>query len=417
MENKQFQLIESARASLCRQRKRKVPFIIKLACVLVSLVILFYISIIGKSIIVPLFIGFLLSMVLLPMANFFERKLRFPRILTSLLSPIIFVLGVLAIIYLLGTQIAQFQNELPELQKQLTDLFHKTQHFIAEQFQVTEQEQLNYLKKNTESTIKHGGAVVGDVLSTLTTVIGASVFVFLYTFFFLLYRSHLAKFIVWCFPPSDQKKVRDVVSSIQTIIKQYIVGLGIQITFITIALFTAFSIIGIKYALFFAALCGLLNLIPYIGIFTATVLATLVTLATNEPVNALWVVISVIVVNSIDGNIITPKVIGSKVSLNSFVVLFGIIVAESIWGIAGMFLAIPILAIARIIFDAVEDLKPYGFLLGEENAPTPMFEKYYDRYFTKTKPKDEDLPQNLQTEEQNHQEYDERKSDETDKDS
>src|SRR5690606_39373618 len=107
----------------------------------------------------------------------------------------------------------------------------------------------------------------------------------------------------------------------------------------------------------------------YIAICAATVLASVITLATGDQIQALWVVIAVIVVNSIDGNIITPKIIGSKVALNSFVVLFGIVIAESIWGIAGMFLAIPILAIFKIIFDNVEGLRPYGFVLGEDSAP------------------------------------------------
>lgn len=389
--------------------KKGLPFIIRLACVLISIMILFYISIIGKSIIVPLIIGFLISMLLLPIANFLEKKLRFPRILTSLLSPILFAIAVLGIVYLLGMQIVQFQDDLPELKDQVTNLFHDAQVFIAEKFKVSEKEQLEYIRQNTEETIKKGSTVVGGVLVSVSSIFAGATFVFLYIFFFLLYRSHLVKFIVWCFPPEDQKQVRQVVDSIQSIIKQYILGLGIQVVFITLSLFAIFSIIGIKYALFFAALCGLMNLIPYIGIFSATALAALVTLATGEPINALWVIVSVIVVNSIDGNILTPKVIGSKVSLNSFVVLFGIIVAESIWGIAGMFLAIPILAIAKIIFDAVPDLKPYGFFLGEDNAPTPAFEKYYDRYLNRRKPKDEELPDALQTEEQNHQAFDENK--------
>src|SRR5690606_20195899 len=101
----------------------------------------------------------------------------------------------------------------------------------------------------------------------------------------------------------------------------------------------------------------------------------LFSLTTYKPIDDLQVITFVTVVYSIDGIIITTKVIVSKVSLNSFVVLFGIIVAESIWGIAGMFLAIPILAILKIVFDSVGDLRPYGFLLGEENAPTPLFEK------------------------------------------
>lgn len=385
--------------------KKRVPFIIKLTCVLISLIAIVYIGILGKSLLVPLIIGFLISMLLLPLANFQERKLKFPRIVSSLISPILFVLGVLGIGYLIGTQIARFTDDIPEFQQQMVDLFYKGTGFVQEKFGVSEEEQIQYINKNAETTIKKGSEMVGGMLLSVTNVLAASTFVFLYIFFFLLYRSHLVKFIVWCFRPEHQKQVREVLTSVQSIIKQYIFGLMIQMAFIAIALIIAFSVIGIKYAVLFAILCAVMNLIPYIGIFSATVLASLVTLTTGEPIDALWVIISVIVVNSIDGNIITPKVIGSKVSLNSFVVLFGIIVAESIWGIAGMFLAIPILAILKIVFDSVGDLRPYGFLLGEENAPTPLFEKYYDRYFYRKKPKNADIPRPFQSEEKNHEEF------------
>ncbi|MEG1021871.1 MAG: AI-2E family transporter [Myroides sp.] len=393
-------------------QKKKVPFVVRLACVLFSLIAIVYISIIGKSVLVPLVIGFLVSMLLLPLSNFQERKLKFPRIVSSLVSPILFTLAVIAVFYFIGTQMAQFTEDLPEFKQQMEKLFHETQVFVYDRFGVSEQEQINYIEKNAEEVLKRGSGVVGTAVTSLTSMLASAMFIFLGIFFFLLYRSHLVKFLIWCFPPKDQIKVKEVIVEIQSIIKRYILGLMIQVVAVSGLMFIAYSIIGIKYALLFAVLCGVLNLIPYVGVFVATILAAIVTLATGEPIQALWVIVAVLVVNSIDGNIITPKIIGSKVALNSFVVLFGIVIAESIWGIAGMFLAIPVLAIFKIIFDNVEGLRPYGFVLGEDNAPTPLFEKYYDRYIYRKKPKDEDLPKVLQTEEQNHEE-DETSTDDT----
>lgn len=384
--------------------KDKIPFVIRLTCVLLSIIAIVYIGIIGKPVLVPLVIGFLVAMLLLPLSNFQERKLKLPRIVSSLVSAILFSLAVIGVFYFIGTQMAQFTEDLPEFKQQMEDLFHNGQVYVYEKFGVSEEEQLQYIEKNAEEVLKKGSGVVGTAVSSVTSMLASAMFIFLGIFFFLLYRSHLVKFIIWCFPPKDQSKVKEVVSEIQSIIKQYILGLMIQVVIVSILMFIAYSIIGIKYAILFAVLCGVLNLIPYVGIFTATVLAAVVTLATGEPIQALWVIVAVLIVNSIDGNIITPKIIGSKVSLNSFVVLFGIVVAESIWGIAGMFLAIPILAIFKIIFDNVEGLRPYGFLLGEDSAPTPLFEKYYNKYIYRRKPKDEELPRALQTEEQNHEE-------------
>ncbi len=412
MQNENIEINEDQVINDPNQPKVKMPFVIRLTCVLLSIIALFYICIIGKSILVPLVMGFLVSMLLLPLSNFQEKKLKFPRILSSLISPILFSLAVIAVIYFIATQMAQFTDDLPEFKQQMEKLFHEGQVFVYDKFGVSEQEQISYIQKNAEEVLKRGSGVVGTAVTSLTSILASSMFVFLGIFFFLLYRSHLVKFLIWCFPPEDQTKVKEVITEIQSIIKQYIFGLLIQVVAVSALMFIAYSIIGIKYALLFAVLCGVLNLIPYIGIFTATVLAAVVTLATGEPIQALWVIVAVVVVNSIDGNIITPKIIGSKVALNSFVVLFGIVIAESIWGIAGMFLAIPILAIFKIIFDNVEGLRPYGFVLGEDNAPTPLFEKYYDRYIYRRKPKDEELPKVLQTEEQNHQENEQKNNQE-----
>ncbi|HLV46666.1 MAG TPA: AI-2E family transporter [Flavobacterium sp.] len=358
-----------------------LPFYAKATLVLLGLILMVYIGIIGKSIIIPMFIAFLVAMLLLPITRFQENKLRFPRIVACLVSPILFLILLSGVGYFLGTQVAQFKDDIPEFSNQIVELFNNAQIYIAEHFDVTEQEQLDYLRQNVEKTFQTGSSLVSGAILSLTSLLLNGGFIFLYTFFFLLYRSHLLKFLIWSFGPQQQDKVIDVSSSVQGIIKQYLIGLMIQVVLITGMLYLAFSIIGIKYAFLFAMLCGILNLIPYIGIFSATVIASLITLATGEPIQVLYMIIAIIVVNSIDGNIIMPKIIGSKVQVNSFMVFVGLIIAEAIWGVAGMFLAIPILAIVKIICDEVKDLQPIGFLLGEEEQVRPMFEKYYKKYF------------------------------------
>ena len=355
-----------------------LPFLIKLTCVLISLYFLFYFSIIGQSIWVPLFMSFLIATLLLPLSNFLENKLRFPRIISSLVSPIFFVFILLLIFYLLGLQMVQFKNDLPGFKEQILNLFHEGQHFVYKHFGVDQTQQLHYINSGAATTLKKGTSLVGQIVFSFTSIISSLAFIFLYTFFILLYRKHILKFGIWCFKPRYKSHIKFIASQIKSIVKQYLIGLAIQVTCVTTLLFTAFSIIGINYAFLFAALCGILNLIPYVGIFSATVLAALVTLATGQPIHAVWVIISVVIVNSIDGNIITPKVIGSKVQLNSFLVFFGLIIAESLWGISGMFLAIPILAITKILFDNIEGMQALGFLLGEDEVSTPLYDKLYN---------------------------------------
>lgn len=341
--------------------------------------------------------SFLIATLLLPLSNFLEKKLRFPRIVSSLIAPIFFVFLLLIVFYLLGLQMVQFKNDLPSFKEQILNLFHQGQQFVYDHFGVDQDQQLNYINSGAETTLKKGTSFIGQLVFSFTSIITSLAFIFLYTFFILLYRKHIMKFAIWCFNPIYKAHIKYIGSQIKSIVKQYLIGLSIQVTCIITLLFTAFSIIGINYAFLFAALCGILNLIPYVGIFSGTVLAALVTFATGTPIDALWVIISVIIVNSIDGNIITPKVIGSKVQLNSFLVFFGLIVAESLWGISGMFLAIPILAITKILFDNVYGMEVFGFLLGEENVETPLYDELYND-------KPTDLINSLETQEINDDE-------------
>ena len=147
MKNEHLERYKDLDFSDPNDQKTKVPFVIRLACVLISLIAIVFISIIGKSVLVPLVIGFLVSMLLLPLSNFQEKKLKFPRIVTSLVSPILFFLAVLAVMYFIGTQMAQFTEDLPEFQQQIEKLFHEAQVFVYDKFGVSEQEQINKIKK------------------------------------------------------------------------------------------------------------------------------------------------------------------------------------------------------------------------------------------------------------------------------
>jgi predicted PurR-regulated permease PerM len=149
------------------------------------------------------------------------------------------------------------------------------------------------------------------------------------------------------------------------VIKSYIVGIFIEMAIVGILTTTGFLILGIKYAILLGAITALLNLIPYIGILVAGIIAILATLGNSTDVYLiLGIIIVNIVVQFIDNNIIVPKIVGNKVSINSLVTMIGVIIGGSLWGIPGMILSIPIIAIIKIIFDNIESLKPWGDLLG-----------------------------------------------------
>ena len=175
-------------------------------------------------------------------------------------------------------------------------------------------------------------------------------------------------FFIASFSEHHTERVKDILAKTKRVIKGYIVGLFIEMLIVAAMNCIGFFILGVKYALLLGVIAALLNLIPYLGIFTACLLSLLITFTTATPSTVLGVAVVLIIVHIIDSNILLPKVVGSKVKINALVTILGVILGSTIWGIPGMFLAIPIIAILKVIFDGVDSLNPWGMLLGDDAA-------------------------------------------------
>ena len=195
----------------------------------------------------------------------------------------------------------------------------------------------------------------------------------LYMFFFLLYRSFLISFLYKATSKvSDKKKMRIILDQLYKVQQNYLIGLVSVMTIVGLLNSIGLLALGIDYPFFFGFLCALLLLVPYIGIIIGSLLPALIALATKD---SYWYAVGVIAIfgfiQFVEGNFITPKITGSKVSLNSFVSILVIILFSMIWGIPGMILALPMTASLKVIFDHSEKFKPIGFLLGQAE------EKYF----------------------------------------
>ena len=356
------------------------PFYVKLSCILISIVILGFLAIIGEQILIPMVLGLLLAILLMPMCRFMEKRLRFPRGLSSIVASVLALAIIGFVIYELSIQVAKLSNDWPQFQKQFITLTDDLQSWISRTFGVRRKDQLEYLNDTAKKSISTGTAIVETALRSIGYVLMLTGFTFLFTLFFLLYRTHLLKFLVASFSETYHKTVFEIIDNIQFMVKKYLVGLFLQMIIVTILSFIAYTIIGVKYNFMLAILTGILNILPYIGIFTALLIGALITFATAGISHVLFIVIAIIVIHAIDGNIIMPRVVGSKVKINSLIVIIGLVIGEMLWGIAGMLLTIPILAILKIIFDRVEGLQSWGFLMGEDDD-VPVFKSTFDKYF------------------------------------
>jgi predicted PurR-regulated permease PerM len=189
----------------------------------------------------------------------------------------------------------------------------------------------------------------------------------IYTFLILFYRTTIKTFFVSVFKNGEEERVHEVLSESGTIAQQYITGLLIETTIVFSLNTLGFLILGIKYAVFLALLAALLNLIPYVGMLVANIICMVVTLISSENISdVLWVGIILAAVQFIDNNFGMPLVVGNKVRINALVTIIGVLIGGALCGVPGMFLAIPGLAVLKVIFDKVPGLKPWGLLLGDE---------------------------------------------------
>ena len=355
--------------------KQSSPFYTKLAMVLVSLIALFYIAILGKDILAPLIFALLFAVLLLPLCGFLERRLKFPRSVASLTSVLLLVLSLAGLLYLVGSQVSSLAEDWPKFKQQVLTSVDSLQHWISVKFHIRIKQQMTYVNTATSKLLETGSSVIGDVLVSFSSLLVFLVFILIDTFFLLYYRRLIIKFLVAVFREENSVLVYDIIAEIQSRIRQYILGLLLEMVIVATASGLALWILGVEYALLLGLLIGLFNLIPYIGIACALVLSTVVTFASAGTAKLLLVICTILGIHLVDSNVLLPVIVGSKVRINALITILAVIVGENVWGITGTFLAIPVVAILKIVFDRIEPLKPWGMLLGDERdekQPEPL---------------------------------------------
>jgi putative permease len=340
------------------------PFYERLALIIIGIIALGYLIVLGKQILDPLLFGFLFAILLLPISNFFERKLRFPRSMSSFVAILLFVAFISFVLYLVGAQISRLMDDWPMLQTQISQSLNSIYDWIEITFNYNVDKQKALIHRTEVKIMSSGTEVVSTTFGAVSSLALFYIFIMIFTFFILFYRKLLYTFILRAFNKDDEGVVHDIAENVQGILRQYILGLVFEMVIVAVVACTAFWMIGIKYAVLLGIIVGLFNIIPYLGIFTALLLSVLITFATGPISHAVQVGIAVIVIHALDSNILLPTVVGSKVRLNALITFLGIILGEMMWGLSGMFLSIPVVAIFKIIFDRIESTKAWGYLLG-----------------------------------------------------
>lgn len=312
-----------------------------------------------QDIIIPFAFAGILSVVMLPAVKKLEdRKLGTAVSISIVLLVTIVMLGLF--LWLIIDQVVGLVNDLPNLQTKLEAFINQTSRTLKRDFGISTAEQ----NKMVADAMRSVSQYLGSILLSTTNVISALVQIPIYIFLFLIYRDKFRDFFLSLLHSEELSWKKDV----ERVIQGYISGLFL-VTMIIAALNTiGLLIVGIDHAIFFGILSGVLTIIPYVGIIIGALFPVIMALITKD---SIWYTIGVIIVFSVvqflEGNFITPRITGSKVSINALAAIIALLIGGKILGIAGMILAVPGIGLLKILLSHSHRLKPFVILL-EDSA-------------------------------------------------
>jgi predicted PurR-regulated permease PerM len=347
---------------------RSLPFYAKFSLNLLSIVIMGGLIFIGQDILMPVCFAIVLAFLLLPMNNWLVKK-GFPQVPSMLLSIIIAVAFISGLVYFLSWQVAGFVDDLPKIRQNLSHHVTTVQSWIRDNFNISRRDQQKAVDSATADIKSTGPGMLGSTMMTAASALIVIVLLPIYTFLIMYYRHLIRKFLVDIFADRHHSKVEEVLSESRVIIQSYMVGLMLEMAIVAVLNWIGFFIIGIHYAIFLAVLAAILNMIPYIGMLIAGITVMVITLtSSNNLGDVIWVAVALTIVQFIDNNILMPYVVSSKVKINALVSIIGVLVGGALAGVSGMFLSIPGIAIMKSIFDRVDELQPWGMILGDDKS-------------------------------------------------
>ena len=334
-----------------------------LLCFVLILAILY----VGQDILKPLAFSGLIALLLVSPSKFFERR-GFPRGLAAMVSLLLALMLFIIVFYFISNSIVSFKNDLPQMMDNIDRSIRDLERWIQRTFDVSRRDVKEIVESGTDKVVPTTSSIVNTTVNTITGIVFIGIMIFIITFLFLLYRKLIVQFFTSFFAEEYTERIHGLFIKTRSIIRSYIVGLFIEMVIIAVANTSIFFLLGVKYALLLGVISAVLNIIPYVGIFIACILSALITLTTNDPTTVLWVVVSLIIIHMIDSNILMPKIMGDKVKINALATIIGVIIGSALWGIPGTFMAVPIMAIMKVVFEDIPAFHSFALLMGDDDT-------------------------------------------------
>jgi predicted PurR-regulated permease PerM len=329
--------------------------IIRTACNLLIIILVVYMADHLKIVVVPLLFSLIFAVMLYPMCKRLEY-IGLTKGVAAFLA--VFLTSVLLglVMYFIYNQVLRFSEQGPQFLDKASELYDKLQAFVADFFGVKRsnqshlQQQLAKLANNTEVLVTSAISFLGGFFTDVTLIP-------LYVFFLLYFRDFFLEFFYKIIPSSDKEVIDLTMNQIYDVILNWMRGVLIVIVIVGVLNSVGLMILGIEYPFFFGFLASFLALIPYIGILIGSLLPALMALITKD---SYWYAVGVVgifwFVQVLEGNFITPYIVGKNVSINPLIAIFSLLLLGKLWGMAGLVLALPVTAIIKVVFDSVPGL-------------------------------------------------------------
>ncbi len=344
------------------------PFFARFSLMIIGLFAFFTILYITRPIVVPLVFATIIAIVLHPAVNWLTRK-KINRIIAIVIVFLMATIIIVAFGSLLARQVQRVSESWPILSEKFNAIFTQNIADASLRYDIDPQKIYDWITTAKAELISRGSAMIGQSLVVIGNGLVILFLIPVYVFMLLFYQPLLHDFIFKLFSETNQSRVGKMVSQTKVVIQRYLVGLVFEFVIVATLNSIALLILGIPYAILLGIIGALLNIIPYIGGVISVAIYMIVALVTKSPVYMLYVLAAYSIIQFFDNNYIIPKIVASKVRINALFSIIAVIAGNALWGIPGMFLSIPLLAIVKLIFDNIESLEPWGFLLGDTMPP------------------------------------------------
>ncbi len=348
--------------------EKKYPFYIRATVTLFGIMLFIYLLYVLKGILIPLAFAAMIAILLNPFVNWLRQK-KIPNIVAIAIALLCTILAVAGVMVFISSQIVRFTENMPVLQQKFSDLFHHFQLWLQQNYSLS-------LEKQQQLISQAGASLKPLIGQTLGTVLGAvSVIVLLpiYIFLLLFYKTLILNFLYEIFAEQNSTQVATVLKETKSAIQSYMVGLLLEALIVAVMNSAALMLLGLRYSILIGVIGAILNILPYIGGIIAIAIPILIATVTKDGFSTqIGIIIAYMIIQFIDNNILVPRIVSSKVKINALVSIVIVLLGAAIWGVPGMFLSIPFIAVLKIIFDRVKELKPWGKLLGDE---VPVYHK------------------------------------------